>query len=298
MADGTASEEAHHLQPAPGLHPLRPELRGARAAELLVQLALRRLPGLRRPRAPGSRSTPSWSCPTTRCRSADGALAPWAGARSEYFDRAARRRSPSSAASRVDTPWKKLPRPRTRSWSSTASGDQAGPRPVPQPLRPHALLRHPLRGHRALAAAPPRRGRVRLVRASRSRATCARCPAPTCGGARLKPESLAVTVGGRNIFELCSLSIATAADGGRRARPVRARPPDRRPGAHGGPGADAVPARRRPRLPDAGPLGRPPCPAARPSGSGWPARSAAAWSACSTCSTSRRSGCTSGTTSG
>ncbi len=31
-------------------------------------------------------------------------------------------------------------------------------------------------------------------------------------GARLKPESLAVTVGGRNIFELCSLSIARAAN--------------------------------------------------------------------------------------
>ena len=41
-----------------------------------------------------------------------------------------------------------------------------------------------------------------------------------------------------------------------------------------------------------------PSPAARPSASGWPARSAAGWSACSTSSTSRRSGCTSGTTSG
>ena len=28
---------------------------------------------------------------------------------------------------------------------------------------------------------------------------------PACNGARLKPESLAVTVGGRNIYELCSL---------------------------------------------------------------------------------------------
>src|SRR5690606_32368185 len=36
-------------------------------------------------------------------------------------------------------------------------------------------------------------------------------PCPACGGARLKPESLAVTVGGRNIFELCDLSIAKAA---------------------------------------------------------------------------------------
>ncbi len=35
---------------------------------------------------------------------------------------------------------------------------------------------------------------------------------PVCGGARLKPESLAVTVGGRNIYELCSLSIAAAVE--------------------------------------------------------------------------------------
>jgi len=32
-------------------------------------------------------------------------------------------------------------------------------------------------------------------------------PCPVCGGARLKPESLAVTVDGRNIYELCNLSI-------------------------------------------------------------------------------------------
>ncbi|MDQ3680636.1 MAG: excinuclease ABC subunit UvrA, partial [Actinomycetota bacterium] len=36
-------------------------------------------------------------------------------------------------------------------------------------------------------------------------------PCPECGGARLKPESLAVTVDGRNIFELCQLSVARSA---------------------------------------------------------------------------------------
>ena len=35
---------------------------------------------------------------------------------------------------------------------------------------------------------------------------------PECKGARLKPESLAVTVGGRNIFELCSLPIDSAVE--------------------------------------------------------------------------------------
>ncbi|MGH9076563.1 MAG: excinuclease ABC subunit UvrA [Acidimicrobiales bacterium] len=32
-------------------------------------------------------------------------------------------------------------------------------------------------------------------------------PCPACGGARLKPESLAVRVAGRNIFELCDMSL-------------------------------------------------------------------------------------------
>ena len=50
--DEAAPRTRHHLQPAPGLHPLRAQLRGARAAELLVQLALRGLPDLRRARHP------------------------------------------------------------------------------------------------------------------------------------------------------------------------------------------------------------------------------------------------------
>ena len=35
---------------------------------------------------------------------------------------------------------------------------------------------------------------------------------PKCGGKRLKPESLAVTVGGLNIFEFCSMSVEKALD--------------------------------------------------------------------------------------
>jgi excinuclease ABC subunit A len=35
-------------------------------------------------------------------------------------------------------------------------------------------------------------------------------PCPSCGGARLKPEALAVTVAGRNIHELCLLSVSDA----------------------------------------------------------------------------------------
>ncbi|HEX7404551.1 MAG TPA: excinuclease ABC subunit UvrA [Candidatus Nanopelagicaceae bacterium] len=37
-------------------------------------------------------------------------------------------------------------------------------------------------------------------------------PCPVCSGARLKPEVLAVTLGGKNISEICELSIAECAD--------------------------------------------------------------------------------------
>jgi excinuclease ABC subunit A len=37
-------------------------------------------------------------------------------------------------------------------------------------------------------------------------------PCPACGGTRLRPESLAVTVGGRNIAQTCALSVTAAID--------------------------------------------------------------------------------------
>ena len=59
-------------------------------------------------------------------------------------------------------------------------------------------------------------------------------PCPACGGARLKPEALAVTVAGRNIHEICLLSVEDAlelllrARADRRRRPSSARGSSRR----------------------------------------------------------------------
>ncbi|WP_305041895.1 excinuclease ABC subunit UvrA [Geoalkalibacter sp.] len=39
-----------------------------------------------------------------------------------------------------------------------------------------------------------------------------RMPCPSCGGARLRPEALCVTLGGKNIHEVCALSITAALD--------------------------------------------------------------------------------------
>ncbi len=110
---------------------------------------------------------------------------------------------------------------------------------------------------------------------------------------RARPSSA-----GKNIAELSAMSIKDAAAFFPGLVLVRARPDDRRAGAQGGRRPARVPAGRRARLPVARTGRRRRCPAARRSGSGWPPRSAPAWSACCTCSTSRRSGCTSGTTTG
>ncbi|HWD51192.1 MAG TPA: excinuclease ABC subunit UvrA [Acidimicrobiales bacterium] len=140
---------------------------------------------------------------------ADGALAPWSGARSEYFTRVVEAAADLGGFS-VDTPWEKLTKAdrklvlygagsrqvhlkyrnrygRQRSFHTSYEGI------VPWLQRRHIeadsdFLRDNLEGY------------LREV------------PCPVCGGARLKPESLAVTVGGLSIFELCSLPIGRAVD--------------------------------------------------------------------------------------
>src|SRR5438034_2757831 len=139
----------------------------------------------------------------------EGAIAPWSGARGEYFHRVLAAVA-EAYGFRTTTPWKKLKKPeqkvllfgsgtkqvhvsyrnrygRTRSYHTHYEGV------VPYLQRRHSeaesdYMREQIEGY------------MREV------------PCPDCGGARLKPESLAVTVGGRNIFELCSLSIAKAAE--------------------------------------------------------------------------------------
>ena len=116
--------------------------------------------------APGSRSTPSWWCPIRPLSLAEGALAPWSGARSEYFTGLHGRAWPSSAAS-PSTPRGRRSRPRTTE-AGPLRGRAASTVHVKYSNRYgrqrsfHTLVR----GHRPVAAAPPRRGRVGLSCAS------------------------------------------------------------------------------------------------------------------------------------
>ena len=87
MADRRRRERDADVQPAPRLPEVRHQLRRAGAAQLLVQLAVRRVRDVRRAGHARSRSTPSWSSPTPTCRSTTGAIAPWRSAHTQYFTR-------------------------------------------------------------------------------------------------------------------------------------------------------------------------------------------------------------------
>ena len=122
-------------------------------------------------------------------------------------------------------------------------------------------------------------------------------PCRSCHGGRLNPISLAVTVGGLSIAELSGLSLAKASARPRRPRTVGSGRADRRTGDQGDPGQARLPPQRRARLPDAHAFGRHTRRAVRRSASGWRRRSVPVWWVFSTSSTSRRSACTSATTS-
>jgi excinuclease ABC subunit A len=145
---------------------------------------------------------------------ADGALAPWSSGRIEYWDRVLDAVADSHGFS-TSTPWKKLPKKvrdvvlygsdeeihvkyknrygRTRSYWTTYEGV------VPVVERRHVET-------------DSESQRERLEEFMRE------IPCRACGGARLRPETLAVTVGDLNISQLTSLSIRDTLSFTREAR--------------------------------------------------------------------------------
>jgi excinuclease ABC subunit A len=138
---------------------------------------------------------------------ADGAIAPWAGGRAEYFARVLEAVAAAGNFS-VNDPWRKLKKADQKSvlygtgtkkvhvqyrnrYGRVRSYDTHFEGVVPWLARRHTeadsdYARETIEGY------------MREV------------PCPACGGARLKPESLAVTVAGHNLFELCDLSLRNA----------------------------------------------------------------------------------------
>jgi excinuclease ABC subunit A len=139
---------------------------------------------------------------------ADGALAPWSGGHiSDYFERLIQALG-ETLGFRMDTPWAKLPAKakqallrgydlqvhvryknrygRERSYYTTFEG-----------VIPWVERRH--------AEAESDSSREKFAGYMRE------VPCPSCHGARLKPVSLAVTVDGRSIAELCALPVGDLA---------------------------------------------------------------------------------------
>ena len=189
--------------------------RRARAALVLLQLAVRRLPGLPRPRHPdGGRPRAGRAQPAGDAgRGRDPALEP--GARRRLLpaaDGRARRRARLRPQHAVGGP----ARPRRRSRSSTAT-----------PTKVHVVTRNRYGRQRAYYAEfegvrpyIERRHREAESDTSRERfeGFMREVPCPTCGGSRLKPVSMSVTLGGsiqdggKNIAEVCALPINETAD--------------------------------------------------------------------------------------
>ena len=110
--------------------------------------------------------------------------------------------------------------------------------------------------------------------ASAGRSTSARCRAPSCNGDRLKPEVLAVLVHGHSIADASRLSLADAQEYFATARADRPRGEDRRAGAARDPAAARLPPPGRPQLPQPQPRRPARSPAARRSASASRPRSA------------------------
>ncbi len=139
----------------------------------------------------------------------EGALAPWATARSQYFTGLVDGIADLGGFS-VDTPWGKL-RAKDRKLVLFGSGAK----------KVHVEYRNRFGRRRSYETAyegivPWLQRRHSEAESDWSREQVEQyireVECASCNGSRLKPESLAVTVGGMNIAELCSLSVVRAVD--------------------------------------------------------------------------------------
>ncbi|HEV3400414.1 MAG TPA: excinuclease ABC subunit UvrA, partial [Acidimicrobiales bacterium] len=139
----------------------------------------------------------------------EGAVAPWAGARGEYFHRVLVAVA-DAYGFRTTTPWRKLKKSEQKVLLYGSGTRQV-----------HVQYRNRYGRHRSYHT--HYEGVVPYLQRRHSEAESdymreqiegymREVACPECGGARLRPESLGVTVAALNIFELCDLSIARSAD--------------------------------------------------------------------------------------
>jgi excinuclease ABC subunit A len=138
-----------------------------------------------------------------------GAISPWGGARGEYFSRVLAAVA-DTFGFKTTTPWHKLKKSEQKVLLYGSGTKQV-----------HVQYRN--RYGRARSYHTHYEGVVPYLQRRHSEAESdymreqiegymREVPCPECGGARLKPETLAVTVDGRNIHELCDMSIRKSAE--------------------------------------------------------------------------------------
>ncbi len=138
----------------------------------------------------------------------EGAIAPWAGGRSQYFHRLIEAVADEHGIS-MDVAWEKLPAKATKLLLEGGSASRV-------------TVKYKNRYGRARTYAARYEGILPYLRRRHSEAETdsqrdqvegymREVPCPACGGARLRPLSLAVTIDGRNIAEICAMSISDAA---------------------------------------------------------------------------------------
>ena len=140
---------------------------------------------------------------------AGGAITPWAESRSRYYPRLLQAVCEAYDIPR-DVPWRSLTA-RQQDMLLYAKGvkgrvqvryqNRFGRRRVYQ-ARFEGIVPHLMRRHDESESESARENIEGYMR---------QVPCPDCGGARLNPLSLAVTIDGRSIHELCAMSIADAA---------------------------------------------------------------------------------------
>src|SRR5690625_3138533 len=139
---------------------------------------------------------------------AEGAVAPWAGANSAYFERVMTALAEDLGFS-METPWRALPK---RAKEAVLNG------------KDHKVhVRYRNRWGRERSYSTGFEGVISFIMRKHSETESdwsreryeeymREVPCPACNGARLKPEVLAVRVGGKSIAELCDLPIDQAKD--------------------------------------------------------------------------------------
>lgn len=151
---------------------------------------------------------PDLVVPDPQLSLAGGALAPWAGGRTQYFEKLLEAVAQEYGIA-LDAPWRSL-KASQRKVLLYGSGDRK------------VDLRYRNRYGRQRSFSTRYEGIVGWLERRHTEADSEvvreaveaymrEVPCPDCKGARLKPEALAVTVGGRSIVELCDLPIGRLA---------------------------------------------------------------------------------------